>query len=76
MRIDNSDDFVEKIQNLQRIVWDIDEKVKRNLEAVAEQQLDIVEIKSSLEVVEKELTKLKDKFENLGKRTRRTHPTR
>ncbi|MBN4081218.1 hypothetical protein JYT44_02515 [Caldithrix abyssi] len=54
----NPECLTRKINQLQKTVWDIDEKSKRNLESVSKQQLDIAEVKNSLAL-------LKDKIEKL-----------
>lgn len=55
----STNDIATKLDSLQKTIWDVDEKTIRNLESIAAQQLTISKIKSSLDLVKKELKRIK-----------------
>ena len=61
----NSDDLIEKLDRLQKTVWDIDEKTRRNLESISRQQIDIAEIMNTLSVIKEKLVKLENGLMNI-----------
>lgn len=63
----SDEDIVEKFDLLQKIVWDIDEKTRRNIEIIAEQQLEISEIRISLRLIKEKLDKLETEISILKK---------
>lgn len=64
--IDNGD-IIEKLELLQKTVWSIDEKTRRNLESIAKQQLNIAQVKKTLESVYEKLAKLETEIRDLSK---------
>lgn len=67
MTIHNSDDLIERIDNIQKTVWDVDEKVRRNLESIAWQQIEITENRNTLDFIRKDLTLLWNELRDLQK---------
>ena len=67
MAIHNSDDLIERIDNIQKTVWDVDEKVRRNLESIAWQQIEISENRNTLDFIRKDLTLLWNELRDLQK---------
>lgn len=67
MKYVSDDDIVEKLDLLQKIVWDIDDKTRRNIEIIAEQQLEISEIRSSLRLIREKLDSLETEISILIK---------
>lgn len=59
------DDLIEKLDLLQKTVWDIDEKTRRNLGSISIQQIDIAEIMKTLSVMGKRLVKLENGLMNI-----------
>ena len=63
----NSDDLIEKLDLLQKTVWDIDEKTRHNLLSIVEQQIELSEIRTALSAIKEKLDKLDIKMGDLKK---------
>ena len=65
MTNNQSNGLLGKIEELQKTVWDVFEKVGRNLESIAKQQLDITKIRGSLDFIKKELARIENELKEI-----------
>ena len=70
MTINNSDDLIDRVDNIQKTVWDVDEKVRRNLESIAWQQIEIAENRNTLDFIRKDLALLRNELRDLQKQNK------
>ena len=62
----NSDDLIERLDLLQKTVWDIDEKTRHNLLSIAEQQIELSEIRTGLSAIKEKLDRLESEIKTLS----------